>query len=158
MRTACLLLILVVACKTDKQETKPSPPPAPEVKPAPAPATEAAKIETPEHRIVKPAGGINTTAEYEAKAFDLTDKLTSALGAAGTSCAKLADTLEVFIDENKAALAATDQFEAANPFAEDDLEPKLQTRAKPLIEKMMVVMQKCGNDQRVQAAMAKLPD
>jgi hypothetical protein len=157
MRTLCLLLIVALACKTDKQEAKPSPPPtAPEVKPSPP--TEAPKPAESAARVVKPAGGINTAAEYEAKAFELTDKLTAVFGAAGTNCDKLADNLEIFLDENKTALAGTDAFETANPFAEDDLEPKLQTRAKTLIEKMGFSMQACGKDQRVQAALAKLPD
>jgi hypothetical protein len=160
MRTVCLLLIVVAACKTDKQEAKPSPlPPAPEVKQPPAlPPAEAPKPAEATPRVVKPAGGIKTAAEYEAKAFDLTDKLTAVFGAAGTNCDKLADNLEIFVDENQAALAGTDAFETANPFAEDDLEPKLQTRAKTLIQKMALSMQACGKNQRVQGALAKLPD
>ncbi len=163
MRIVCLALILVAGCK-EKQEAKPTPPaPAPAVEqaPAPAPAPPAEPPPTPAAdpaRVVKPAGGINTPAEYEAKAFDLTDKLTSAFAAAGTNCDKLADNLEIFIDANKVALASTDAFEAANPFAEDDLEPKLQARAKRLIQKMSVSMQACQKHQGVQAALAKLPD
>lgn len=168
MRTVCLLLILVAACK-QKPEAKPSPPPtpasapapapAPEVKPEPAPTlpVEAAKPAEPAARVVKPAGGLNTAADYEAKAFELTDKLTAVFAASGTNCEKLADGLEIFVDENQAALAGTDAFETANPFAEDDLEPKLQTRAKTLVQKMGLVMRACGKDQRVQAALAKLP-
>jgi hypothetical protein len=164
MRTVCLLLILVAACK-DKQETKPSPPPpAPELKPqptptpTPAPAPELAKPAEPTQRVVKPAGGLNTPAEYEAKAFDLTDKLIAVFAGAGTNCEKLADNLEVFLDVNKAAIGATEAFETANPFAQDDLEPKLQGRVRKLVETSGVTIQKCGDHQRVQAALAKLPD
>src|SRR5687768_6169550 len=152
MRTVCLLLIVVAACKTDKQEAKPSPPAVPDVKQEPPPVVEAAKPAEPPARVVKPAGGINTPAEYEAKAFDLTDKLTAVFAAAGTNCDKLADNIDIFIDTNKQALASTDEFEAANPFAEDDLEPKLQTRAKTLIQRMSISMQACGKHQGVQAA------
>lgn len=160
MRIVCLALILVAACK-EKQEAKPTPPapaPAVEQQPAPTPSAEPPTPTAEPARVVKPAGGINTPAEYEAKAFDLTDKLTSAFAAAGTNCDKLADNLEIFIDANKAALASTDAFETANPFAEDDLEPKLQARAKRLIQKMSVSMQACQKHQGVQAALAKLPD
>jgi hypothetical protein len=160
MRTVCLLLILVAACK-DKQETKPSPPPpAPELKPAPTPAPppEVAKPAEPTPRVVKPAGGLNTAAEYEAKAFDLTDKLIAVFAGAGANCDKLADNLEIFLDANKTAIGATEAFETANPFAQDDLEPKLQGRVKKLVETSGMTIQKCGDDQRVQAALAKLPD
>ncbi len=161
MRTACLLLVLVAACK-EKQEIKPAPaaPPAPvaEVKePAPAPPPIDTKPTGAQH-VVKPAGGITTQIEYETKAFELTDKLTSVFAAAGTNCNKLASNLDVFLDENKAALQGTDEFEAANPFAEDDLEPKLQTRAKALIQKMAISMKACGKHEGVQTALAKLPD
>lgn len=160
MRIVCLALILVAACK-EKQEAKPPPaPPAPEVKqePAPTPPPETPKPTAEPARVVKPAGGINTPAEYETKAFELTDKLTAVFAAAGTNCEKLADNLEIFVDANKAALASTDAFETANPFAEDDLEPKLQTRARTLIQKMNISMQACQKHQGVQAALAKLPD
>jgi hypothetical protein len=161
MRIVCLALIVVVAACKEKQEAKPTPPapaPAVEQQPAPTPPAEPPAPTAEPARVVKPAGGINTPAEYEAKAFDLTDKLTSAFAAAGTNCDKLADNLEIFIDANKAALASTDAFEAANPFAEDDLEPKLQARAKRLIQKMSVSMQACQKHQGVQTALAKLPD
>src|SRR5262245_4775398 len=159
MRCACLVaVILVVACK-EKQETKPAPPPPP---PAPAvekkPAAETPTPAEPSKPAIKPAGGINTAAEYESKALDLTDKLIAVFAGSGPNCDKLAHNLERFLEDNKDAITATDQFEAVNPSAEDDLEPKLQSKVRPLIEKMTFSMQKCEKHQGVQAALAKLPD
>lgn len=159
MRIACLLVLLLAAC-TEKHEAKP-PPPAPlaaEAKPQPAPPAATDTKPAAAQRAVTPAGGLTTQAEYEAKAFELTEKLASVFGAAGTNCDKLAADLEVFLDENKAALQGTDEFETANPFAEDDLEPKLHSRAKALLEKMSVSMKVCSKHEGVQTALAKLPD
>ena len=159
MRRVCLIVVLLVACK-DKQDTKPAPAPtpAPEVKPPPVQPVDITKPTEPTKPVIKPAGGINTAAEYEAKAFDLTDKLTAVFAGAGTNCEKLADNLEIFVDTNKAALEATDQFEAVNPSAEDDLDPKLQSRAQVLMQKLSISMQACKNHAGVKAALAKIPD
>ena len=164
MRT-CLLVVLVLAACKDKQEAKPQPPapaPAPAVKPEPAtpepatpePATPSAATKPP----IKPAGGINTAAEYEAKAFDLMDKITAVFSGAGTNCEKLANGLEGFLDANKDAITSTEVFQKANPSAEDDLEPKLQSRAKLFMEKVTLSLQACQNHAGVKAALAKLPD
>ena len=164
MRTACLLLVLaLVSCK-EKQEAKPAPAPgsaaapAAPVAPQGSAAADPTKPVTPTKPPIKPAGGINTAEEYEAKAFDLMDKLTAVFGGAGTNCDKLADNLDVFLDVNKAAITATDQFQDANPSAEDDLEAKLQARMQVFMENAKLSMQACQKHARVQAALAKLPD
>ncbi|HEY5946199.1 MAG TPA: hypothetical protein VIV40_11940 [Kofleriaceae bacterium] len=162
MRTVWLVLILVAACK-DKQEAKPAPAPTPppvakqEPTPPPAEPTTPTAPGPAAPAAIKPAGGITSAADYEAKAFDLTDKLTAVFASAGTNCDKLADSLEVFVDENQAALASTSAFQAANPTVEDELEPKLQQRAQTLITKMRASMQACQKHARVTAALAKLP-
>lgn len=166
MRTVCFaILILAVACKEEQKPT-PAPkalPPSEVKKPAPqlrqfSPAVENAVPAPSTQPVITPAGGINTAAEYEAKAFDLMDKITAVFAANGTNCDKLAANLERFVAQNKDALAATDQFEAANPSAEDDLEPKLQAKAKQFVQNMNVSMQACQNHEGVKAALAKLPD
>ena len=117
MRTGWLVLLVVAfACKVDKQEAKPAPTPAPAPTPKPeAPKSEPTKADEITKPAIKPAGGINTSAEYEANALDLTDKLTAVFAGSGTNCDKLANNLETFLATNKDALAATDLFEAANP-------------------------------------------
>lgn len=160
MRKLCLVLVVLVGCK-EKQEAKPTPPPsvpapAPTQKVEPAPPSADVKPAVPVP--VTPAGGFNTAADYEAKAFDLLDKLTDVFARAGTNCEKLADGIEVFLDANKAAFASTDAFEAANPAAEDDLEAKMQDKAKTFMTKASASMQACQNHERVKAALAKLPD
>jgi len=160
MRTVCFALLLLAACK-EKQDTKPTP--APTTAPAPdkqepAPPPEAAKPAPAEPAAVKPAGGLNTQADYEAKAFELTDKLADVFAAAGTNCDKLADNIERFAADNQQALAGTDAFEQANPTAEDTLEPKLREKARGLMQKMSISMQACQKSERVKAALAKLPD
>jgi len=160
MRTGWLVFLVVAfACKEAKQEAKPAPSPAPAPAPKPeAPKPEPTKADEISKPAIKPAGGINTSAEYEAKAFDLTEKLTAVFAASGTNCDKLANNLEAFLETNKDALSATDLFEGANPSAEDDLEPKLQQKAKTLIEKWNFSMKACGKHEGVKAALAKLPD
>ena len=158
MRTVCFVVLLLAACK-DKQEAKPTPAPTaapatPERKEMPTP--EAPKPAEP--AAIKPAGGFNTAAEYEAKAFELTDKLADVFGNAGTNCEKLADRLEVFADENKQAFASTQAFEDANPSAEEALDAKMQDKAKGLMQKISVSMQACQKNARVVAALKKLPD
>src|SRR5689334_867611 len=116
MRIVCLVLVVsLVSCK-EKQDAKPPPAPGSAAGPVVAQASDASVGEAtlppePTKPPIKPAGGINTTAEYEAKAFDLMDKLTAVFGAAGTNCDKLADGLEVFIDTNQAAITSTEQFQ-----------------------------------------------
>ncbi|HEY5927287.1 MAG TPA: hypothetical protein VIV11_36620 [Kofleriaceae bacterium] len=160
MCRACVVLVLLVACN-DKQDTKATPSPSAEVKPPAPPPVEAPKqisAAEPTKPAIKPTGGINTAAEYEQKAFDLTDKLTAVFAGAGTNCEKLADNLEIFVATHKAAFEATDQFEAVNPSAEDDLDSKLQSRAQALIQKSRISMQACQNHAGVKAALAKIPD
>jgi hypothetical protein len=151
--------MLLSACK-DKQEQKPAPAPAPvpvaetkKEEPAPPPVVPPSQAAP-----IKPAGGFNTTAEYEARAFEMIDKLTDVFATSGTNCDKLAVNIETFLDKNKDALAAADSFEVANPGAEDDLEMKLQDKAKVFMQKVSISMQACQKHEGVKAALAKLPD
>src|SRR5690349_13552370 len=103
MRTCLAVLFLVAACK-EKQAAKPPPPPPTTTAPAPAMKQDAAAMEAPKpadstKAAIKPAGGLNTADEYEAKAFELTDKLSSVFAAGGTNCEKLANNLERFLDQ-----------------------------------------------------------
>lgn len=163
MRTLCLVLVVLVACK-EKQEAKPAPPPtAPAPAPAPTKNVEpapppAADVKPAVPAPIKPAGGLNTAGEYEAKAFDIVDKLGDVFARAGTNCEKLADGLELFLEDHKAAFASTDAFEAANPAAEDELEAKMREKAKSFMTKASASMQACQKHERVQAALASLPD
>jgi hypothetical protein len=163
MRTLCLVLVVLAACKEKKQDAQPAPA-------APAAAPAAAKQEPPSLPagevtpvpaapvVIKPAGGFNTAAEYEAKAFTLIDQLTEVFKRSGTNCDKLAAGIEVFLVDHKAELASTDAFEAANPTAEDTLEGKMQEKAKNFMIVANGSMQACGKHEGVQAALAKLPD
>ena len=161
MRTACLLVVLsLVACK-EKEQAKPAPAPGSAAAPAQpqgSAVADPAKPVEPTKPVIKPAGGINTAAEYEAKAFDLMDKLTAVFAGAGTNCDKLADNLEVFLDTNKDAIMGTEQFQKVNPSAEDDLEPKLQSRMKAFMDKASLSLKACEKHAGVSAALAKLPD
>ncbi|HEX5060737.1 MAG TPA: hypothetical protein VFV99_15315 [Kofleriaceae bacterium] len=159
MRTVCLVVLLLAACK-DKQEAKPTPAPTPALAQVVPEKTEAPPPEAPRPAApaaVKPAGGLNTQAEYEAKAFELTDKLAEVFAAAGTNCPKLADNIERFAAANQQAFAGTEEFEQANPTAEDELEPKLREKSTGLMQKISLSMQACQKDERVKAALAKLP-
>jgi hypothetical protein len=167
MRTLALsavLLVVLAACKDKKQEAQPAPAapaaaPGSAAKPeAPAlPPGEVAPVAHPPV-VIKPAGGFNTAAEYEAKAFTLIDQLTEVFKRSGTNCDKLAAGIEVFLVDHKAELASTDAFEAANPTAEDTLEGKMQEKAKNFMIVANGSMQACGKHEGVQAALAKLPD
>ena len=157
MRIACLVVVLLACACKEKQEAKPAPAPTPP--PAPIVKKEEPPVNTePTKPVIKPAGGINTNEEYVQKALDLTDGLIKVFEVSGRNCDKLANNIETFIETNKDALAATDQFEHVNPSAEDDLEPKLQSRAKLLIEKAGFALKACDKHAGFQAAMAKLPD
>jgi hypothetical protein len=160
MRTACLVLVILAAACKEKQEAKPapSPTPAPEVKKEAPPPAEVAKPAEPTKPLIKPAGGINTAAEYETKAFDLLDQLTNVFATSGTNCDKLAANIELFLDKNQGALTATDQFGDANPSAEDDLETKMQGKSQQFMQTAGISIKACQNHAGVKAAMAKLPD
>ena len=164
MRTACLVLVILASACKEKQEGKPAPAPttpAPEVKKEAAPPpdvslkAQAAEATKP---AIKPAGGINTAAEYETKAFDLLDQLTSVFASSGTNCDKLAANIEAFLDKNQGVLTATDQFGDANPSAEDDLETKMQGKSQQFMQTAGISIKACQNHAGVKAAMAKLPD
>ena len=157
MRTACLVLVILAAACKEKQEAKPAPTPAPEVKKE-APPPEVARPAEPTKPVIKPAGGINTSAEYETKAFDLLDQLTNVFATSGTNCDKLAANIELFLDKNQGLLTATDQFGDANPSAEDDLETKMQGKSQQFMQTAGISIKACQNHAGVKAAMAKLPD
>jgi hypothetical protein len=163
MRIGCFALVILLAACKDKQEQKPAPAaaPPPVAQPEtrePKEASPPAPLPPPGPTPIKPAGGINTAAEYEARALQLLDELTAVFEASGTNCEKLARNIDVFVDKHRDALAATDQFEAANPSAEDDLEPKLQEKAKVFMQRLNISMQACQKHEGVKAALAKLPE
>ena len=163
MYKLCFALVVVVGCK-EKQDAKPAPaapPPVEQKQPPPpsvaesAPPPAAAPVAP---AVVKPAGGFNTAAEYEAKAFDVIDKLTAVFSRAGTNCDKLADGLELFVADHQTVFANTDAFELANPAAKDALEAKMQEKARTFMQTANASMQACQKHQGVKDALAKLPD
>src|SRR5688572_19200159 len=106
MRKLCLVVLLLAACK-EKQEAKPAPAAEQKqttVEPKPAlPSEPADQTKPPPTPVqVKPAGGYTTAIEYENKAFELVDKLTAVFTSAGTNCEKLADGLELFVNDHRA--------------------------------------------------------
>jgi hypothetical protein len=166
MRTLCFALVLFAACK-NKEEAKPTPAAPAPTAPAPAPAaTPEPALPTPEApkpteaapAAIKPAGGFNTEAEYEAKAMEMIDQLTTTFSVSGTNCEKLADNIDIFIDRNKAAIASTDAFQDANPGVENRLEAKMQDKAKKFMVAANASMQACQNHEGVKAALSKLPN
>lgn len=162
MRSWCLAIVFVLAACKEKKEAAPAPAPTPSAPPAAAPKAPAPEAPKPAEPVaqpaaIKPAGGITTTDDYEHKAFDLMDKLTTVFERSGTNCEKLADNLEVFLDENKAAIEGTQAFGSANPSADDELEAKMMDKGKIFIAKANPGMQACQKNARVKAALAKLP-
>ena len=163
MRSASLVFFLLVTACKDKPKATPAPAPAPQhaaaaTPEAATPAPVAKPAEAAPAPAIEPGGGFTTAAQYEAKAVDLVDKLTAVFAAAGTNCDKLADNLEVFLDENRAAFAGTDAFEAANPTAQANLQTKMQDKAHQFLTTANASMQACKTNARVTAALAKLPD
>jgi hypothetical protein len=168
MYKLCFALVALVGCK-EKQEAKPPPAQPPPMtgseqkQPAPPPPSVAESAPPPAvapaaPAVIKPAGGFNTAAEYEAKAFDVIDKLTAVFSRAGTNCDKLADGLELFVADHQTVFANTDAFEVANPAAKDALEAKMQEKARTFMQTANASMQACQKHQGVKDALAKLPD
>ena len=162
-RLALASLLLVTACKDKKEQAKPTPvetKPAEPVKPEAPKATEAAPTPPPptpdKPAEVKPAGGLNTQAEYEKRAVDLTDQLLDVFAKNGTSCDKLATALDQFMDKNKDAISGAKAFEAANPDAEKQIAGKMQDRQKQVATKVGPVMKKCEKHEGLRDALARL--
>jgi hypothetical protein len=145
----CSLVLGASACKK-KEEAKPATSEAKpgEAKPADKP-TEAAK----------PAGeGFANAGEYEAKAMEMSDKMTAMFGADGKDCDKLAGDMSKFIDENKTMFASAKAFEAAHPEAKKALDTKMEPKMKEMMEKMGPAMEACKDHQGLKDAMTKLAD
>lgn len=170
VRISLLSLVLLGACKEKKTEPKVEPktetpavaPEAPKptetapTPPSPTPPPTEAKPAAPV--AIKPAGGFNTQAEYEAKANELMNKLFAVFQQAGSNCDKLTEGINKFVDTHKQVLAGAKEFEKANPEAEKQLNAKMKAREQEFAMKLGPAMQACQSHKGLQAAMQKLDD
>ena len=149
----CSLVLGASACKK-KEEAKPATPAA-ETKPGEAKPDETKPADKPAEPA---AGGIANAAEYEAKAMEMSDKMTAMFAADGKDCEKLAGDMSKFIDENKTMFAAAKAFEAAHPEAKKALDTKMEPKMKEMMEKMGPAMEACKDNKALKDAMTKLAD
>lgn len=141
MRTILLAsLLLVTACKKN-DEGKPG----------------QAAGETKAASGTSPGAAIASASDYEAKATDITNKLLALFVDGGTDCDKLSTNVSKFADDNRELFAALEEFEKANPGAEQQFDDKMKSREKELEQKLSPSFDACRNHAGMKAAMEKLP-
>ena len=97
------------------------------------------------------AGAIADTAAYTAKADALSAKMMDTTKE--TDCDKLGDAMDKFATDNKADIDAVDAYEKAH-----DADKKAwEDKHKADMDKMMAPIEKCKDNAKVKAAMAKMP-
>jgi hypothetical protein len=99
---------------------------------------------------------IKNDQDYVTRDLEATDRVVAVFVAAGKDCAKLAKDLNKFIDDNAGLQKEIEVYEKAHPKARDLMKPKMKAKEKEMTEKMSPVMEACGEDKAVEAAMARL--
>lgn len=136
------------AAKTDTtapkpaEGTTPTPNPTEGMTPTPPPTTDTAQV----------SGAFDA-----GKAEALRAEVTTIFEKSGTDCAKLATDLQAFVDENKDTLKQLDTAEKAMPEADKKAwDAKNKATQEAAVKKAEPAMKACGQDAKVQAAMAGL--